>query len=193
MKTLNTWLVGLSLAVVLPFAQAKPTTYDIDVPGMHASINFKVNHLGYSWLVGRFDKFEGHFVHDAANPANEKVEVKIDTRSVNSNHAERDKHLRSDDFLNVAKHPQAKFVSTSVTNQADGSKLIKGDFTLNGVTKPIEIVAKKIGEGKDPWGGYRAGFEGSTAFKMKDYGFKMDLGPASAEVYLDLHIEGVRR
>lgn len=193
MKKLQTLFAAAALALVMPFAHANPTTYDIDIPGMHASINFKVNHLGYSWLVGRFDKFEGYYVHDTKNPANEKVEVKIDTRSVNSNHAERDRHLRSDDFLNVGKHPEAKFVSTSVTNQADGSKLIKGNLTLNGITKPIEIHANKMGEGADPWGGYRSGFEGSTEFKMKDFGFKMDLGPASATVYLDLHIEGIKR
>lgn len=193
MKALKSLLAGLSLALVFPLAQAKPVTYDFDMEGMHASINFKVQHLGYSWLVGRFDKFDGHFVHDAKNPKSEKVEVTIDTRSVNSNHAERDKHLRSDDFLNVGEHPQAKFVSTSVTNQKDGTKLIKGDFTLNGVTKEIEIVANKIGEGDDPWGGYRAGFEGTTEITMKDFGFKMDLGPASAKAYLDLHVEGIRR
>lgn len=189
MKALQSLLIGVSLAFSAGLAHAKPVTYDIDIPGMHASINFKVSHLGFSWLVGRFDKFEGHFVHDAQNPKNEKVEVTIDTRSINSNHAERDKHLRSDDFLNVDKHPQAKFVSTSITNQKDGTKLIKGDFTLNGVTKPIEIVASKIGEGEDPWGGYRSGFEGSTQIEMKDYNFKMDFGT----VYLDLHVEGIRR
>lgn len=193
MKKLQSLFAGLALALTLPLVQAKPVTYDIDIPGMHASINFKVNHLGYSWLLGRFDKFDGYFIHDAKNPANEKVEVNIDTRSLNSNHAERDKHLRGDDFLNVGKYPQAKFVSTSVTNKKDGTKVIKGDFTLNGVTKEIEIVGNKIGEGKDPWGGYRAGFEGTTAIKMKDFNIKMDLGPASATVYLDLHIEGVRR
>ncbi|MFA6698774.1 MAG: YceI family protein [Thiomicrospira sp.] len=185
--------MGLSLMGAVAYVQAKPLTYDIDVPGMHASINFKVNHLGYSWLLGRFDKFEGYFIEDGQNPANEKVEVKIDTRSINSNHAERDTHLRSDDFLNTEAHPQARFVSTRIANEADGLKRIEGEFTLNGVTKPMVIMARKVGEGQDPWGGYRAGFEGSTRINMKDYGFKMDLGPASAQVYLDLHIEGVRR
>ncbi|WP_044408122.1 YceI family protein [Thiomicrospira microaerophila] len=193
MKKLKALFIGAAAVLLAPFAQAQATTYDIDVPGMHASINFKVNHLGFSWLVGRFDKFEGYYVHDPKNPANEKVQVTIDTRSINSNHAERDRHLRSDDFLNVRRYPEAKFVSTSVVNQADGSKLIKGNFTLNGVTQPLEIVATKIGEGTDPWGGYRSGFEGSTEFKMKDFNFKRDLGPGSATVYLNLHIEGIKR
>lgn len=193
MKKLKSLFIGAAAFLMAPIALANATTYDIDVPGMHASINFKVNHLGFSWLAGRFDKFEGFYIHDAQNPANEKVEVTIDTRSINSNHAERDRHLRSDDFLNVNKHPQAKFISTSVSDQADGTKLIKGNFTLNGITKPLEIVASKIGEGTDPWGGYRSGFEGKTEFKMKDYNFKRDLGPSSATVYLELHIEGIKR
>lgn len=189
MKKLQLLFAGAALALAANIAQAKPVTYDIDVPGMHASINFKASHLGFSWLLGRFDKFEGYFIQDDENPANEKVEVTIDTRSLNSNHAERDKHLRSADFVNAAKHPEAKFVSTKVTNNADGTKTIAGKFTLNGVTKDIEILAKKIGEGEDPWGGYRSGFEGTTQIEMKDFNFKMDFGT----VQLDLHVEGIRR
>lgn len=191
MKLINKLLVAASLGFLTLSATAKPVTYTIDDPtmGSHAFINFKVSHLGYSWLFGRFDKFEGSFVQDNENPANEKVEITIDTRSLNSNHAERDKHLRSADFVNVAKHPQAKFVSTGVTNNDDGTKTIKGNFTLNGVTKAIEIQAKHIGEGEDPWGGYRSGFEGSTQIEMKDFNFKMDFGT----VHLDLHVEGIRK
>ena len=67
------------------------------------------------------------------------------------------------------------------------------DFTFNGVTKPLAIDAVLIGEGDDPWGGYRAGFTGTTTFKMKDYGMKMDLGPASANVELELVVEGIKK
>ena len=66
-------------------------------------------------------------------------------------------------------------------------------MTWHGVTKPIAISVEKIGEGKDPWGGYRVGFTGSTSFKLKDYGITTNLGPASEEVYLTLEIEGIRR
>jgi hypothetical protein len=68
-----------------------------------------------------------------------------------------------------------------------------GDLTLHGVTRSITINAKKVGEGKDPWGGYRVGFKGKTEFRMKDFGMNYDLGPASEVVYLDLHIEGVKQ
>ncbi|QIR15180.1 YceI family protein [Shewanella aestuarii] len=167
--------------------------YVIDTQGAHASINFKVNHLGYSFVVGRFNDFSGDFSFDANKLADAKVNVTINTNSVDSNHAERDKHLRSPDFLNTGKYPQASFTSTSVEDKGDGKFVLNGDFTFNGVTKPLAIDAVVIGEGNDPWGSYRAGFTGSTRFKMKDFGVQMDLGPASAYVDLDLVVEGIKK
>lgn len=167
--------------------------YAIDKEGQHAFINFKTGHMGFSMLHGRFNDFDGSFSWDADKPEDSKVEVVIKTASVDSNHAERDKHLRTADFLNVDKHPQATFKSTSVEVTGDNTALVTGDFTFNGVTKPVVIDAVFIGEGDDPWGGYRAGFEGTTSIKLADYNVSMDLGPASAVVELDLTIEGVRK
>jgi len=167
--------------------------YVVDTKGAHASINFKVQHLGYSWLTGRFDKFSGTFNYDATNVGASKIEITVDTTSVNSNHAGRDKHLKSADFLEVSEFADAKFISSSVTEKTDGQLQINGTLTLHGVSKDMVIEATKIGEGKDPWGGYRVGFSGTTSITMKDFGIKMDLGPASAEVQLELHIEGVKQ
>lgn len=168
--------------------------YTIDTKGAHASINFSIQHLGYSVLTGRFDTFAGDFSYDPAKPEASAINVTIDTNSVNSNHAERDKHLRSKDFLNVEKFPQAKFVSKKVVVGADKTSFdLVGDFTLNGVTKSITIATKKIGEGKDPWGGYRAGFQGTTELKLKDFNVQMDLGPASQVVKLELNVEGLKK
>jgi polyisoprenoid-binding protein YceI len=170
-------------------------TYEIDAKGAHASINFAVKHLGYSWLTGRFDTFSGEFTYDPAKPEASTINVTIDTTSVNSNHAERDKHLRSPDFLNVEKFPKATFVSKQIKVDGDDKDEfdIIGDLTLNGVTKSITIEVDKVGEGKDPWGGYRAGFEGETEINMKDFNIKMDLGPASQTVKLELHVEGIKK
>lgn len=167
--------------------------YEIDTQGAHASINFKIQHLGYSWLTGRFDKFNGNFSYDPANVAASKIEVNIDTSSINSNHAERDKHLKSDDFLDVSKFSNAKFVSDTVTDKGDGKLAITGTLTLHGVSKKITIDATKIGEGKDPWGGYRVGFSGTTTIALTDFAIKMNLGPASNNVELNLHIEGIKQ
>ncbi len=167
--------------------------YVIDTKGAHASIKFRVQHLGYSWLYGRFNDFSGNFSYDEKQPDKSSVEVTIKTSSVDSNHAERDKHLRSDDFLNVAKYPEAKFISTGYTQDKDGNGVLKGNLTLNGVTKPLEIEVEFIGAGDDPWGGYRVGFEGTTRFAMADFGIVKDLGPKSKDVEMMLSVEGIKQ
>ena len=186
-------LAALVLGSALVGGQAFAADYAIDKQGQHAFVNFKISHLGYSWLWGTFKDFDGSFSFDAAKPEQSKVNVTLKTASVDTNHAERDKHLRSDDFLNVAKHPTATFESTSVKSTGEGTADITGNLTLNGVTKPVVIAAKFIGEGDDPWGGYRAGFEGSTTLTLKDFDIKMDLGPASQTVDLIFSVEGVRK
>ena len=182
----------LTLAFLITSGQAAADSYVIDADGAHASINFKISHLGYSWLAGRFNTFGGSFTLDNKDISKSSINVTIDTASIDSNHAERDKHLRSDDFLSAAKFPKASFVSKSIT--ADGDKLkVTGDFTLRGVTKSLVIDAKKIGEGTDPWGGYRAGFMGETKISLKDFGINYNLGPDAEEVYLSLHVEGIKQ
>jgi polyisoprenoid-binding protein YceI len=166
--------------------------YIIDKKGMHAAIQFKISHLGYSWLWGRFNDFDGNFSYDKNKPETSKIEVIIKTKSVDSNHALRDKHIRGKGLLEVDKYPLAKFVSTSFTPSEEGSGVLKGDFTLHGVTKEISIDIEFIGEGNDPWGGYRIGFEGTTRIALADYNISKDLGPASKELELFFAIEGIR-
>ncbi|TQV72019.1 YceI family protein [Aliikangiella marina] len=181
------------LIMLLASFSAAAAEYRIDDRGAHASINFKIKHLGYSWLTGRFNTFSGTFNYDAENPNAASIKVDIDVTSIDSNHAERDKHLRGSDFLNVDKFPKANFNSTKITDKGNGKIEVVGELTLHGVTKSITIDAEKIGEGKDPWGGYRAGFAGETKIRLKDFGMQERLGPASTEVYLDLHVEGIRK
>ncbi|MCO7225824.1 YceI family protein [Pleionea sp. CnH1-48] len=181
-----------AVAVAAISASASAAEYVVDMQGAHASINFKIKHLGYSWLHGRFNKFSGKFDWDKAKPEASKISIEIDTNSVDSNHAKRDVHLRSADFLEVKAFPKATFVSTSIKDLGNDKLEVKGDFTFRGVTKNITIDATKIGEGKDPWGGYRVGFQGTTTITMADYKVKGKLGPASTQVIIDLNVEGVR-
>lgn len=190
-RTLTAMTLGAALLTASLGAQA--ADYAIDKKGQHAFINFKINHLGYSWLYGTFRDFDGSFSYDESAPEKSQVKVTINTASVDSNHAERDKHLRSGDFLNVDKHPTATFVSTAVKPTGDKSADIEGNLTLNGVTKPVVIKASLTGMGKDPWGGYRAGFEGTTTLTLKDFNIEKDLGPASQTVDLILSVEGIRQ
>ena len=186
-------LAALVLGSALIGGQAMAADYAIDKQGQHAFVNFKISHLGYSWLYGTFKDFDGTFSFDAANPEASKVNVTLKTASVDTNHAERDKHIRSADFLNASKHATATFESTSVKSTGEGTADVTGNLTLNGVTKPVVIAAMFIGEGKDPWGGYRAGFEGSTTLTLKDFDISMDLGPASQTVELIISVEGIRQ
>ena len=173
-------LLGLTFASLMFSAgSAVAADYKIDKEGQHAFVNFRIQHLGYSWLYGTFKDFDGTFTFDEKNPAADKVNVTINTTSVDTNHAERDKHLRSADFLNTAKYPQATFTSTSV--KKDGDEL------------DITGEAKLIGQGDDPWGGKRAGFEAEGKIKLKDFNIKTDLGPASQEVDLIISVEGVQQ
>lgn len=169
--------------------------YIIDTKGMHAFITFKVKHLGYSWLEGRFNKFSGNFDYDEASPANNKVNIEIDMTSLDSNHAERDKHLRSERFFDATKFPIATFVSTGWEDLDQGKAILKGDMTLRGITKAITINVSQIGAGKDPWGGFRRGFEGSTTLHLSDYKMKESaiLGPVAEDIQIWLSIEGVRQ
>ena len=183
----------LAASLWLLAASVQAADYVIDTKGAHAFIQFQIKHLGYSWLVGRFNTFSGEFSYDEANPDAAKVAVTIDTASVDSNHAERDRHLRAEELLDVKQFPQARFVSTAYRDLGDGKGQLSGDLTLHGVTRPITIDVTQIGAGDDPWGGYRRGFEGRTSFALKDFGIQRDLGPASQVVQLWLGVEGVRK
>lgn len=185
-------LLSLTAALLISLSgNLHATEYKIDTSGAHAFIQFKIKHLGYSWLHGRFDDFEGRFSYDPKKPEDSNVTVVIDTASVNSNHAERDKHLRGKDFLHVEKYPQARFESTAFIPKGNGKAELKGQLTLHGVTRDISIDVTEIGGGKDPWGGYRQGFTGTTEFALKDFGIDFDLGPASRTVQMTLDIEGI--
>lgn len=188
-KSLQGLLLG---SLLLSAGSAVAADYKIDKEGQHAFVNFRIQHLGYSWLYGTFRDFDGTFTFDEKNPSADKVNVTLNTNSVDTNHAERDKHLRSADFLNVAKFPQATFKSTAV--KANGDALdVTGDLTLNGVTKPVTLKAKMIGQGDDPWGGKRAGFEAAGKISLKEFNIKTDLGPASQDVELIISVEGVQQ
>ncbi|MFP3874678.1 MAG: YceI family protein [Thiohalophilus sp.] len=188
---ITSFLTGLLLLASGPLMAVEE--YKIDTKDQHAFIQFRIQHLGYSWLYGRFNDFGGSFTYDADNPSNSKVNVTIDMASIDSNHAERDKHLREEDFFHVSKFPKARFVSTSFEEHDDGTATLKGDLTIKDATRNVTIDVEQIGHGEDPWGGYRRGFQGTTTIKLKDFNIDYDLGPASTHAELELAIEGIRQ
>lgn len=191
MNYISRTAIALSMATTIFAAdQVFAAEYTLDTPGMHAAINFRANHLGYSFVTGRFDKFSGNFSFDKADPANAKVKIEIDASSINTNHEKRDEHLRSADFFDVENHGTATFESTSVTPTGDNTAKITGNLTIRGVTKEVTLDATYIGEGDDPWGGYRAGFSATGEIVPAEFG--MPHGVAQAPVQLMIEAEGTR-
>lgn len=168
-------------------------TYAFDREGQHQFIQFRISHLGFSTLYGRFNDFDGSFTYDADNPGESSVSVTVDTSSVDSNHSERDKHLREEDFLYVNEYPEATFKSTSVEAHGDDTATVTGDLTLRGVTREVDLEMELIKQGEDPWGDYRMGFEGRTTLTLENFGIDYDLGPEAETVTLMLSVEGVRQ
>ena len=190
-KTIIFSMMVMALFSATSFSQA--ADYKIDAENAHAFIAFKVNHLGFSWVMGRFNKFEGKFSYDEKNPGAFHAEVTVDTTSVDSNQAERDKHLRSKDFFYTEKFPAAKFVSTSfVEKDGDKAELV-GELTLRGITRQVKIDFEHVGHGKDPWGNYRRGFSGSTVLILKDFGIEFDLGPQARQIEVLFSVEGIQQ
>lgn len=182
-------LLFTAILTIAGVTTASAASYKIDTQGMHGFIEFKVSHLGFSIISGRFNSFDGGFSWDESSPADSSVEVSIHTGSVDTNHKERDNHLLSADFLNAGKHPLATFKSTKY--EGDSKKgILTGDFTLNGVSKEITIEIERIGEGKDPWGGYRAGFLGKTSLHAPDFGYGRMV---PAKIDLTMSVEGIRQ
>ncbi|SJL83398.1 YceI family protein [Vibrio palustris] len=184
------------LALTLACASFAPLTanaadYVIDTKGAHAAIHWQASHLGYSYNTGRFNTFSGTFSFDPEHIEKSTVNVTVKTDSIDSNHAERDKHLRSDEFINAEDYPTAKFSSTKVVSTGDKNFDIKGNLTLHGETAPITIHAHLVGAGDDPWGGERAGFTGTTTLNLAD--FNIDAMGMVKKVDLELFVEGVKQ
>ncbi len=189
-KVASAAALAATLFVATPIS-LKAAEYTVDLS--HSFVHFRTKHLGMSWLIGQFNKFEGTMNYDPAAGADaQSISLTIDTASVDTNWADRDKHLRSGDFLNTDKFPTATFKSTKFEGDEKGGTLT-GDLTLLGVTKSISFPITKIGEGKDPWGGYRAGFEGKYNLPRKDFGMGYNLGPAAEIIEMHLMIEGIKK
>ena len=152
-------------------ASALAAEYKID--GDHTTIGFRVRHL-FTAVDGRFDKYDGTIRFDPAKPEEASVEGTIDAASVNTNVAERDKHLRSADFFDVANHPKITFKSTKVLEVAPDKTHGKmaGLLGIRGVEKEVVLDVAFHGQGKDPWGNFKAGFSATTRILRKDFGLK---------------------
>lgn len=177
------------LAAALPVLAAD--TYRVDPD--HASVVFKVKHLGVSYTWGRFNEVGGTFVLDEQNPAASRLEVVIKTASVDTGNARRDRHLRNADFFDAEQFPEIRFVSKRMSRRESNLWEVTGDLTLHGVTRPLTVQVTKIGAGRDPWGGERAGGELTFTIKRSDFGMGGMLEAVGDEVTLYVSLEGIKQ
>ena len=181
----------LALAAFAAPALSSAQTYGVDP--VHSFFFFKVGHFGVGNVYGRFDAVSGTVAYDAANPANDALQIEVQTGSVDTNSAARDTHLKSPDFFNAQQFPTATFKSTAVKATGDKTFDVAGDFTLNGVTKPLTVPVTLIGLGKGPKGEPRIGAEAKFTINRSDFGIKTFLPAVSDAVELTIAIEGVQK
>ena len=143
-------------------------TYTVDPA--HTRIGFVARHAMVTKVRGSFDEFAGTAVLDGANPANSRVEVTIEAASIDTRNAQRDEHLRGNDFLAMQEYPKITFASTGVRQAGETTFEVTGDLTIKGVTNEITIPFEFEGSAKDPFGNQRVGFEGSVTINRRDYG-----------------------
>ena len=141
---------------------------DYTIDPSHTRIGFSARHAMVTTVRGTFDEFEGTAHVDTVNPANSSVTVTIEAASVTTGNEQRDGHLKTPDFFDIANYPQITFVSTDV--ERDGTEwAITGDLTINGVTKSVTVPFEETGSAKDPFGNTRVGFEGEVTIDRTDW------------------------
>jgi polyisoprenoid-binding protein YceI len=142
--------------------------YTVDMA--HTRIGVRARHAMVTTVRGAFTDFAGEALLDPADPSSSSVSIRIRTASIDTGQADRDVHLRSADFLDVATYPEIVFVSTEVEQIDDDVFKVLGDLTIRDTTRPVEVDFTLTGSAKDPFGNVRVGFEGALAIKRSDWG-----------------------
>jgi polyisoprenoid-binding protein YceI len=159
----------MNTAVTAASQSTKPTRWQIDPA--HSAAHFSVRHLMISNVRGEFTKLSGSALIDPVDPSKSSVEITIDAASINTREPQRDDHLRSADFFDVANHPTLTFRSTQVAALGADNFKLTGDLTIRGVTKKVAFdVEGPTPAVKDPWGNVRAGVTATAKINRKDFG-----------------------
>lgn len=160
-------------------------TYKVD-PN-HTQVTWKVNHLGFSLLQGQFGASGGQITLDPARPQAARLEVSFDVRQLSTTASGFTNHLKSADFFDVAKYPEARFVSRSVQVRGTDATIV-GDLTIKGITKPVTLRASFIGAGPNPRSKkLNFGFRATGAINRNDFGLGMAVPAVSDRVELEIN------
>lgn len=163
----------VSLAVVFSFLTIPATAAEWEIDRVHSSVQFKVRHMVVSRTKGDFTDFEGMIQYDG-DLAKGSVNMIIQTASLNTNNENRDKHVKSDDFLDVEKYPVMTFNSNKIVVGADGRFTMTGDITIKDVTKEVTFDCEYYGETADHRGNMRMGFSASTKIDRQEFHIAFD-------------------
>lgn len=158
----------MTTSTTIPTLTQLTGSYTIDPA--HSRIGFVARHAMVTRVRGAFNEFEGTAVLDGDNLANSTATVTIKAASIDTRNAQRDEHLRANDFLAMDSYPEITFVSTAVRQTGDTNFELTGDLTIKGVTNSVTIPVTYEGAVTDPFGNLRVGFEGSVTINRKDYG-----------------------
>lgn len=166
-------------------------SYDVD--GGHSHVMFRIGRFGISYQYGRFNKISGAITIDGADPTKSTISIEIAADSVFTADKKRDTHLKSPDFFDAKQFPTITFKSTKVEATGGNKYDVSGDLSMHGVTKPVTIALDYVGSGKDPWGGFRVGFEGKVTIQRSDFGITFMSEGLSDEVDLTFAVEAVKK
>lgn len=182
MKLSSMLTIFAFLATLAPLSAA-----DYKVDAHHTSTVFRIQHFGIAHVWGRFNDVSGTFNLDKS------IDMEIKTASIDTNNEKRDDHLRSPDFFNAKQFPVMTFKSKSITKGSGDTYNVTGDISILGKTKTITVEIHKSGEGKDPWGNFRQGFEANFTLKRSDFGMTFMADGIGDEVEIFFAVEGIQQ
>ena len=197
------WISKTAIAIAIAIVVALPVLAHADtwqIDSSHTSVEFTVRHMMISNVKGQFQKTTGTITANGNDPASAKIDVTIDASSVDTRVERRDAHLKSPDFLDVAKFPTIAFKSTKVEADGPGKWKVTGDLTIHGVTKPVVLEVEGSGEPiHDPMGNTRAGASATTKIKRSDFGLTwnkaLETGGVMVgdEVAISIDVEAIKQ
>jgi polyisoprenoid-binding protein YceI len=165
----------------------------------HSSVDFSVRHMMIAKVKGTFHEFDAKIEADPEDLTTAQIEFTVDLNSVDTRNADRDNHLRSPDFFDVANHPKLTFKATNIVKTGDNEYDVTGDLTLHGVTRSETFKVTYEGGGKDPWGNEKAGYTVEGKINRGDYGLKwnapLETGGVlvGEEVKINVEIEALKQ
>jgi polyisoprenoid-binding protein YceI len=172
-------------------------TYQID--NAHSHAQFKVRHMMISNVRGEFSKITGTIVYDGDNPPASQINAEIDVSTISTREPQRDEHLKSGDFFDVARYPTISFASKDVVASGPDSFEVAGDLTIHGTTRPVALTVEDVTpETKDPWGNFRRGASAKTKINRKNFGLAWNMALEAGgfmvgeEIEITIDVELVR-